>query len=167
MALSDVIKAISDDMLARSVLLSEPIALGNLEPNKHGVFPRITVRATNDLFASAKQVGGVQPSHKTRRCGAEVHCWGETVASTETLMNEFVTSLDRTTKSYELASGGWNNDTGNITAGFEYILEILVEVPVGVESAYQTVLLTDIIADTILVVKETETVACHQDITEP
>jgi hypothetical protein len=147
--LSDVIANVAQRLDAAGV--STPVLIGRrwLPQSNVDSSGRIVVIPNDDSFgAGATQtfngLGARQRMLMTRRCGAEVHIWGvpadptapmadlEAMAVVEALLHAFLRELRAITRGQlEVGPGRWNNDGGyDLIYGAEYIVQILVDVPV-------------------------------------
>lgn len=106
--------------------------LGDELRAEHDLCPRIVWVPTADRFAPAKLHKTEPRPVRTRVAGCAAHIWGDSLASTETLVNNFIAALHQTAYgNYEIVSGQWV-DPGKMTKGRAYVVEFTVEIPVTI-----------------------------------
>lgn len=130
--LSDVLSAIHAEIAAIGGL-PVPIVDDAAVAEDHVDVPRIVEVPSKDTFGMNVPMSsaGASRAIRTRFAGWEIHFWGATRSDTEILLHDYILAAQRQAYgTITLGSGTWNRRTRIAQRGFEYILNMTVEVPI-------------------------------------
>lgn len=126
--LADVIASVAADFSASGV--DADVVTGTKPPGQ-GYPNRVAFFPSADVYGANETIGGNPRAICTRRCGADVHVLAVDVQKCEALIHRTIVALHRAAYgNYQITGGAWNTEGAKGGFASEYVLKVLVSVPV-------------------------------------